>query len=394
MLPVVLALFSTACVSAGGVERTYDGHVVMGRSVEAAAYAAYVRGFLAELDGRREEGIAAYREVLRMDPVSAEAAARLQALACSRGSSDPPASKQGTHLRSTALARDPKQASAKIESDRCAAPVSSSAGSELARGDTEDRTRIVARGVASDQPADGWGAVAGWAEARRDVALDAYAQARMVRLSGPWRGRAIATALRFAGQGELGAARILAAAIVDARGDPLAGGDGERIGRLAVDEAIATGDVALARSRATQTRIGLEEAAARALLANRPEVASALGWERVRAEPESLGGRLVVASVEGGDLLGVLDDRTAASEPVSAAAYVAYALALLRENPPPEVRAVLGRIPHADPSSGDDLVVRAATELAALGVVTEGNAPVRRAPGVPLARVPSTLCGP
>ena len=373
VLGVLLALWLPGCVPTAAVERAYDGYVWLGRSVDAAAYASYARGVLAELDGRRDDAIAAYREVLRMDSGSGEARIRLGALECARDFGGPAGSSKAPHVQSMAEEFVPTDASAPGPTERCSASVGISAGDPARHRGRDERASIVARSLAG--AAGGWSAVAAWAETQRDVALNVYAQARLVRQSVLWRPRAVATAQRLAGQGEVGAARTLAGAIVDAGGGPLSDADVERIGRLAVDDAIVAGDVALARARATHARIGLEEVAARALLASRPGVARGLALERLGAEPETLGARLVAACVEGSELLGDWETQGPANGPVSAAAFVAYGAALVEASPPAEARVLLERIPHANPSGGDDLVVREATELAALGVLSAGALP-------------------
>jgi hypothetical protein len=369
LLVVLVVSSSVACASAVAVERGYDGHIVVGRPIEPEAYASYVRGVLAELDGLGTEAAVAYREVLRVDPLSVEAWTRLGALECARNPHDRAA--RDALAKATDL--DPTYRPGQEESVRCSVSRGSSVAGAQERRD--DRTNVVARSVAGDQPADGWNAVLAWAESRHDASLVGYAHARLVRLGASQRRRAVAVAERLAGQGELGVARTLAGAIVDADGSPLTDADAARVGRLAVDDAIARRDIGLTRARATRARIRLDEVAARALLGARPDIARELALERVRAEPESPGARMVLGCVEGGDLLEVADALREPRESVSAEVLVAFGTALARAIPPAEARAVLGRIQYSDPTSGDGLVVRQATELAALGVLSARRLP-------------------
>ncbi len=230
----------------------------------------------------------------------------------------------------------------------------------------------------------GWDAVSEWADAQRDVALSAYAQSRLVRQGSTLRHRAVTVAERLAGGGELGAARMLAGAIVDAGDAPLSDVDAALVGRLAVDDAVARRENALARVRATRARMGLEEVAARALIAGKPDIARSLALERIEAEPGSLGARLVLAGVDGNDLsavgesvgeaVGETVDPTQST--VSAAAFVAFGAALARAIPEAQAKAALDRIAHGNPSSGDDLVVREATDLVARRVMPAQSLPV------------------
>jgi len=410
LLGVVLAASSVDCASTVPVERTYSGNVVVGRPIEPEAYAAYLRGALAALDGPSDideggasrppsssaidEGGAsrppssspdaarAFREVVRLDPQSVEAWTRIGELACACN----PRDRAAMVALSKAVDLDPTYGAAQAALVRCSASLGLSNSGAPKPRIQDIQVDVVARSLSSEQLAEGWSAAAVWAEARRDVALLGYAEARLVKLSALMRHRAADVAERLAGEGELGVARVLSGVIVDAEGGPVPDVDARRIGRLAVDEAIIRRDTERARLRATRSRMGLEEAAGRALLAGRPDVARELALERAGAEPESLGARLVLASVEGGDLLGFAETlarggpRSAplVDEPrqsVSAAGFVAFGAALVRAIPPRQARAVLERIAHSDPASGDDLVVREATELVARRVLSPSLLP-------------------
>ena len=404
ILGVVFAASSIGCASTVPVERNYSGNVVVGRPIEPEAYAAYLRGALAELDGPSDidEGGAArspsissdaaraFREVLRLDPRSVEAWTQLGELACA---SNPP-DRRGGRLPapfelsqraamvalSNAVDLDPSYGAAQAAWVRCSPWLGRSATGSPKPWIRDRRTEVVARSLSTEQLAEGWSAVAMWAEARRDIALVGYAEARLVKLSALTRHRAVDAAERLAGEGEMGVARTLSGIIVDAEGGPLPSVDSGRVGRLAVEDAIIRRDTERARLRATRSRMGLEEAAGRALLVGRPDVARELALERLGAEPESLGARLVLACLEGGDLLGFAETLGGGPpstglvyEPrqsVSAAGFVAFGAVLARSIPLRHARAVLEQIAHSDPASGDDLVVREATELVARGVLS------------------------
>ena len=326
----VAAALSWGCASTEVVDRAYDAHIVAGRSVPPQAYASYLRGVIAEVDGNRAEAVSAYREVMVDDPGSVEAEAHFHGLSNARG-----------------------------------APFRT-------RG---DRVQAIAQGLAGDAHADAWDAVFDWAEGHSDVALMSYSLTRLLRRNALLQRRASSVVERFAGEGELGAARCLAAAVVESDFFAMTDLGNGLVAELAVDDAIALGDSDLVRERASRVRLGLADVAARALLAGRPEVARDLASERARAEPTSPGARLVLASLDLDPETSLSNLADAVAESISAAVYVAFGTALMRRVPPAEARLLLQRIPHAALPSGDDLIVRAAVGLASRRLIALESLP-------------------
>ncbi|MBV9948835.1 MAG: hypothetical protein JOZ69_18450, partial [Myxococcales bacterium] len=218
-----------------------------------------------------------------------------------------------------------------------------------------------------------WTALAEWSRAHGDVALWAAALKRLARLS-PDRAAGIAEAAEeLGGIGELGEARAVAAAAADAADRPLP--LTRRVGaRLAVDEAIARGDAAAVRARATRGRVSLEETAGRALLAGRWSLARELAAPLVRADPGARGARLALAVASGGDVLAACADPGPA-DPPAAALFVAVAAALVRAEGVERARADLAAFTHAPIVAGDDRVTRPAVELSLRGALPADELP-------------------
>jgi Tfp pilus assembly protein PilF len=390
------------CVAGTGVQRVYDGDVVLGRFVSAEAYAAFLRGAIADADGHLEEAIQAYEEAAARQPASTEVWTRLGDLRCRQAPRDPRA--EGALSR--ALSLDDGYAPAWAARASCA----------LARGDVEAARTAARRAADLDPTADGahallartagvgrgaldpamrgrllaltatarnavvaWDALATWAEAAGDVPL--WAQARRELASrAPSRRREIARAAEtLAGLGELGAARSVAAAAVDASPDPLPGGS-PLAARLAVDEAILRHDGDAVRERVTRVRLSLEEAAGRALLAGDRVLARELALEVSRADRSARGPRLVLAACGGGDLGALVHDVASGGSggpPVTSAAFVAFGLALASGTSAGRAREALRPLAGSVETmvDGDDRVERPAVELVSRGVLDRAVLP-------------------
>jgi hypothetical protein len=225
-----------------------------------------------------------------------------------------------------------------------------------------------------DDPVRAWGAVESWARAHDDAALRVAALEAVVR-AGPVRRAAAARAAEdLAGIGALGLAWSLAAAAVDASDEPLAA-QCFLAPRLAVDEAIARGEPLRVRELATRGRLGLEETAARALLAGRLEVASSLALAETQADPDSASARLMLAAAGGADAAELLTRPSTTVRPLSATEWIAYGQALQHAGSPWAARAALAATAHRPLVGSDDRVVRAAVHLALRGVIDAGALP-------------------
>ncbi len=125
------------CIAGSGVERVYDGNVVEGRFVSGEAYAAFLRGAIADADGHAGEALRSYEEAAARQPRSAEMWTRIGELRCRQSPRDPSADA----ALSRAVAIDGGYAPAWAARATCA----------LARGDTE-AARVAARRAAMLDP--------------------------------------------------------------------------------------------------------------------------------------------------------------------------------------------------------------------------------------------------
>ena len=390
LVVAVASAVGLGCAGPSTVERAYGGAVVEGRYVPPEAYAAFLRGAIAEADGHVEEAMVAYDEAARRDPSSPEPWARMGELACrSRGwdGGGAPFVRHALELdaayapawdvEARCLLAAGRQADAAAAAARAAAldPRADGANVLLARlggGQTDAaasaREALVALTRTAPDRVVAWDALATWAQAHGDVASWASALRELVRLAPARRSAVARAAEELAGLGAIGSARGVAAAAVDATEGPLPA-DAPLAARLAVDEAIARGSADEVRRRATRARIGVGEAAARALLAGNATLARLLAGEAAAADPTARGARLVLAASGGGDLIAASLDARPGDAPTSAAELVAFGVALAGAAASPGAFAPLGSIAHAPLVPGDDRTVRPAVELVSRGLL-------------------------
>jgi hypothetical protein len=395
-----LALLARGCFGCAHpwvVQRAYDGDTVEGRYVAPEAYAAFLRGAIAEAEHRPADALLAYGEAAKRDSASPEPWTRVAEVRCATGGSADVT--RGERAIEHALALDPGYAPAWAAKAACAAargdagtahsaagraaeldPRGDGANILLARSSEVEATSGHARGVlvaltlTAADPVAAWNALALWAQAHGDVALWARALVELARRA-PERREAIArSAEELAGAGCLGEARAVAAAAVEASESPLSADLG-LAARLALDEAVARRDATAVRRRATRARLPLDEAGGRALLGGERVLAHDLAVVAATADPGALGARLVLAAADEGDLLGAIASVQPGDAPASAAALVAFGRALLHVAAPAEVRAALAAAPRLPMVAGDDRVVRAAVELASRGVLLPNALP-------------------
>ncbi|HEY3817280.1 MAG TPA: hypothetical protein VGL81_08925 [Polyangiaceae bacterium] len=415
---VLLASTTAGCGHPSFVERAYGGDVVVGHYISPEAYAAFLRGAIAEAGHHPDDALKAYAEAAERDPESPEPWTRMAEVWCSPGQGGAANAERAV---AHALELDASYARAWAVRAACAAsrkdargegeaaaratqldPQGDGANILLARaadagpGTARSRELLVALTVTATDPVAAWDALASWAQAHGDVALWARALVELAHAA-PERRPAIARAAEdLAGAGDVGEARSVAAAAVEASEsplpDPLA-----LAARLAVDEAIARHDEIAVRRRATRGRVPLDEAAARALLAGDHALARDIASTAAAAAPGDLGARLVLAVADGADLLGPAASTRAGDAPASAAARVAFGLGLLHVTSTSQARALLAAVPGTPLVSGDDRVVRAAVELVSRGALPAEVLPpdgvveafvVAGSPGTPLPLSP------
>jgi hypothetical protein len=406
-----LLLLIAGCAGGPLVERVNDGHVVEGRSIEPAAYSAFLTGAIAEASGDPRSALPWYERAARLDSQSPETWARIGAARCTIRRDD----RRADDAFARAISIDERYAGAWTAKARCAqargdqratldaarraaeldpsadganallarlsrlsgseapgpAGASSSAGTESVVRDPATRDALVALTETASDRVAAWEALAAWAESQGDVALWARSLEALVKIAPARRDAVARAAEELAGNGQVGAARAVAAAAADAGEGPLAADRHPLAARLAVDEAIAGGDVDAVRLRATRARISLEESSARALLAGNRDLARTIAADLARAEPGGAA-RLVLAAGaagEAGDAIGVAWDVRRHGARASASTTVAFGTTVARGASPDEARATLAAVTMDPIVAGDDRVVRPAVELASRGTL-------------------------
>lgn len=369
-----LLLLAASCAGTLPVERAYDGNVVQGRFIEPAAYSAFLRGAMAEAAGDAKGALAAYSDAVRLDPDSAEAWARIGRVRCTLDPRDPRAREAIARV----FALDGRVAG----EHGAFGPCIPAARADVAAEGGVTRERLIARAVAAEDPAAAWDAVVAWARERDDVALEAMALGAWVAIDPSRRDAVAAAAEDLAGLGEAAAARAVAGAAFDASDAPFPDGRALLARRLAVDEAIVRGDLVATSARATRARMGIDEAAARALLHGQTALSYDLAAERARADPDDVGARLVLASIgkSRDDGLGARDPISAVAAVharprarVAAAVWVVFGRASVHAMAPGDARRALEAVDHDPIVAGDDDVSRAAVALALVRAIDEAD---------------------
>lgn len=338
-LASVVSMSATGCGSEPRVVRVYDGRIVQGRYVSPEAYAAFLRGALAEEAGDLKAAAVAYGQAAGEDDEDPEVYARLGEVRCKLDPKDGNADRafgRAVHLDATyagalaawsrcasargrssealdlarrAVSEDPKnvelQALAVHSAARHAgAPTGQGAlagqSVQASQGDLAAREQAVALTLAHGESAAAWDALAAWGRSHRDAELVARALEGLVRAA-PMRSLEVEkSAVALLEGGELALARRVASALVDAPREMgvLAPRDAT-VARLAVDEALVRGDRLVALTRATRGHVALAEVAARALVQGQREIATAVATQVTEADPGASGAAMVKASLQG-----------------------------------------------------------------------------------------------
>jgi hypothetical protein len=389
-------LLASGCAGGPLVERAYDGHVVNGRSIEPEAYAAFLSGAIAEASADARGALRSYVRAAHLDSSAPEVWTRIGAVRCALN----PADAKADEAFARAIAIDERYAGAWTAKARCSLarhdeaamltaarrateldPAADGAHALVSRAatapghDNATRDALVALTETARDRVAAWDALASWAESRGDVALWARALEALAKAAPERRDAVARAAEELAGDGQIGEARSVAGAAVDAGDAPFAEGRMPLAARLAIDDAVARGDAPAVRLRATRARITLEEAAARALLAGRRDLAHELASSVVLAEPEATGAKLVLAASDGRDVVGASWEVGHRGARASGAAAVAFGMVLVRVVSPEQARATLAAIVRGPIVQGDDLVVRPAVELASRGTLDAAALP-------------------
>jgi tetratricopeptide (TPR) repeat protein len=306
------ALFVSACSSTRSVERIYDGHLVRGAKVSAEAYGYALQGAIADGAGDYRRARAAYEAAANEAPHDPGIFTRLGEVRCKLDPRDP----EAEAAFSRALKLDAAFAEARLGRARCLEMTAANvrardqleavAQSERTSVDGEtlrlnaaraidnadDAALLERRAVALTLVASGseeaWRALLAVGRRRRDQALVARGLVGLLRATPASTGEVEAGVLELVQQGRVDLGRMVAASLVDWRG---ARGfnvvQAPVIARLAVDDAILAGAREQVERRAIQGRVRVGEAAARAWLLQRRELALSLAMSTLDADPAS-----------------------------------------------------------------------------------------------------------
>ncbi len=328
-LTLIVGVTTPGCAGTGPVVRVMDGHVMVGRYIREQAYAFFLAGALAEgatgAEGKPDLEVALghYERAARLDPGEPEIWVRMGRVRCRLDPGDPGASANIAR----ALRIDPAYEPGAAAQAFCARlRTNGGAAVELAEDVDDDvglmslaeprepgaaplldeeRRRVEALTLVHGDRVAAWLALAQWGTSHSDAALAARGMVGVARLA-PRRWRAVAeSTIALAGDGHLFAAREVAAALFDAKGDGRAGGEPgpvvsvPLVARMALDAALLARDGATVRARSARAHLGLELAAGRAWAMGDAALARDLIALTARADPTNLEARLVHEGAEG-----------------------------------------------------------------------------------------------
>jgi tetratricopeptide (TPR) repeat protein len=374
------------------VTRVYGSDAVEGRYIGPQAYASFLAGAIAEAKGDLAAALGAYEAALGLDGGSPELWTRIGAVRCRLDPRDPKAdvafhrALEGHPLYGPAWAAqarcltargDPSGARHAAEEAMRIDPEADAANILVLHDGAADpavREKLVALTLTAEDREAAWDALAHWAQAHGDLILLARASRELARVA-PGRRDAVADVAEFlAGMGAVPEAREVAMAAVEGDPAPMGGAAHELARRLALDAAIATGKADRVRNVASRARVPVDEAAGRALLAGKRELARSLAEVEASGDPTARGARWVLAVCTGGGLLAAATLHEPGVEPAGAA-WVAFARGLVREVGAESARLALGGMPKGAIVAGDDMVVRPAVDLAWRGVLDASALP-------------------
>ncbi len=380
------ALLSTAVVACGAeskVVRVYDGRMVEGAYVPPEAYAAYLRGALAAERGDLKGALAAYEQALGEDDEDPEIWTRIGDVRCRL---DPKDTKADDAL-AKALRLDPTYAPALAARGACmsargrneeAAQAALQASVHdpsnvdvealvirTAKASPQIRERAIALTVAHGDRMAAWDALVQWGRSHGDAELFARGLEGLVRISPSRVAEVEMGVLELLGQGYGAYARRVAGAVADVPQD--VGGYGPRdatVARLAVDDAVLSGDRARIERRAVRAHVALSEVAARALLLDHRDLAADLARDVASADPKASGAQMVLAA-----LASKPREAAPSVDPAPEACVLVLADALATTSSTEVARAWLGRVQRTPMAAHDPVVSPLAVDLAARGVL-------------------------
>ena len=387
----LLSLMCFGCASEPKVVRVYGNHIVEGAYVPPEAYAAYLRGALAEEAGDLKGAVGAYERALDEDDEDPEIWTRAGAVRCKLDPKDTKADDAfakalkldrtyaGTFAARatclTARGKTDEAAAAALEAAK-ADPTNVDVAALVVRTSKATpgaRERAIALTVAAGERAAAWEALVHWGRAHGDAELTARGLEGLARLS-PTRSAEIETgALELLGQGFTVYARRVAAAVADVPQDN--GGGGPRdatVARLAIDDAILAGDRARIERRAVRGHVALAEVAARAMLLDARETALRVARDEIAADPKNAGAQMVVAAAS----TTKARELTPATDAVSEACALVFADALAAGTNADSAKTWLARIQRLPSAAHDPVIGPLAVDLAARGVLSADELPI------------------
>jgi tetratricopeptide (TPR) repeat protein len=384
----------SGCLGPSDVTRLAGGELRVGPAVSMRAYEAFLQGAIAEEQGDFARAERGYLAAIAAGPKEAEPWARLGTVTCTRSP------KRADDAFERALGFDPELESALERRAACMKlrglpadfgpafrqkphRVETAARALVEGGGSSAGDAALALTVAYAEVPAAWDALAAYAAARGDTRTEVRALAERARKDAPGRTRALARVCGLEDAGFVAYARELAAAAVDAR--PAVGPASGSAGReadcrdarvLALDEALARGDVAAARRRAVRTHVGLEEAASRALAMGERALARELARAVAESSPDSAAAHIVLAMTDPGpEVAARLRGLPRASRPLPAALAVVVAEALLAHAGRDAARAWLTAVPVEPVSGRDSLLLSRVVELVVARIASEGMLP-------------------
>lgn len=397
------------CAGGSKVMRVYDGRVVEGGFVPPEAYAAYLTGVLAEEAGDLRAALAAYQEAADEDDEDPEPLTRIGDVRCKLD----PTSGAAADALDRALRIDRTYAPALAAKARCAASrgnvdegvalVASiapedrtSAGLEAlfvrlaakTRAPDVDRVarrRAIALTLASGHEPAAWDALVAWGRGKADGELFARGLEGLLRVA-PMRAREVeAGVIELLGIGHTALARRVAARLADASSElGTRGIHDPTVARLAIDEAILSGDPERAERRATRGHVALSEVAARALILERPELATRLARAVLSADPAAGAAAMVLAATSArassAAETGLETDRLRGREPPAdrpaAACVFVMAERIAALDTSESARQWAARVAPLPMAPHDPVTGPLAVDLAARGVIPEETLPL------------------
>ncbi len=381
----------------GRVVRVVDGRVVDGRFVEPEAYALFLRGAIAESNGALDEAVLAYEAVSRVDNGDPEVFARIARARCAREDRDPVA--RVALERAFALDADygpawaaaaacgsgegPRERAARAEPRDVGIQVSFARALEQSSSGRANavRERLLALTLEQPESSEALSALVSWADTHDDLDLLVLALGEALTRAPHLDATVAHAVVNLAGEGQTARARRVAAALLDTRargghaGSPIDEVSLTAVGRLAVDEAAERDDRAALERRSVAAHMTSAEAAARAALFGRSDLARGLALDTLRADPNDSGARMVLASVSSRDVRVALFDASTRVPPAPALACALFARTLWRTAGAAAARTMLRAASCNAVVGSDGPVISLLVDLAARDVVDDSTLP-------------------